>query len=145
MTGGQIMRYFISSCGFYIFPIMLVAAIIIVLAVVNGLRLLRWRQRPDERTGTSIDAILFWGIVCAVLGFLGQWTGLYKVTTFLRDAPMFNPAALADGIAESLQTSIIGLGILLLAALLWLGLRSLRNRLVAGESQPASGLAAEEV
>jgi biopolymer transport protein ExbB/TolQ len=135
------MMHFIASFGFYLYPILLVSVAILVLTVISVLRLLRWRQRPEERTEAGINAILFWGVVCAVLGFLSQWTGIYKSMMALREAAVVNPAMVATGIAESLQTAILGLGILLIAALIWLALSSVHRRLMATESQ--SHLAAE--
>jgi biopolymer transport protein ExbB/TolQ len=130
----MIMIDFIASFGFYLFPILLVTIAILVLTVISMVRLLRWRQRPDERIETGINAILFWGVVCAVLGLLGLWTGIYKSMMVLREAAYVNPAAVAMGIAESLQTPILGLGILLIAALIWLALSSVHRRLVATEA-----------
>jgi biopolymer transport protein ExbB/TolQ len=128
------MIQFIASFGFYLYPILLVTVAILVLTVMSVLRLLRWRQRPDERAEAGINAILFWGIVCAVLGFLGQWTGIYKSMMALREAAVVNPAMVATGIAESLQTTILGLGILLIAGLIWLALSSAYRRMVATAS-----------
>ena len=131
------MTQYIASFGFYLYPILLVTVAILVLTVMSVLRLLRWRQRPDERTEAGINAILFWGIVCAVLGLLGQWTGIYKSMMALREAAYINPAKVATGIAESLQTTILGLGILLIAGLIWLALSSAYRRLVTTESHLA--------
>ncbi len=99
--------------------------------MVNGIRLLGWRRRPDEWVGAGINSILFWGVICAVLGFLGQWTGIYKSITVAASAEKINSRAVAQGFADSLQTTMLGLGILLIAALLWLALSSYKRRLEA--------------
>jgi len=138
------MIQYLASFGVYLYPIVLVTLIILVLTVLNGLRLLRWRQRPDERLAISINAILFWGVVCAVLGFLGQWAGIYRSMTILSQAEVVNPAAIAKGFAQSLQTSILGLRVLLLASLVWLGLRSALGHLETRQSTPEPRAMAEE-
>jgi biopolymer transport protein ExbB/TolQ len=123
------MSTFIVTSGPYVYPMLLLLGVILALSVINGVRLLRWHHRPDERVAASINSILFWGVICAVLGFLGQWTGIHRSMTVVSQATVVSPAAVAQGVAESLQTTILGLGVLLVAGVLWLGLSSCRRRL----------------
>jgi len=110
----------IASCGVMLWPMLVLALVVMVLIVVNTIRLARGRH--DPRVRSSINAILFWGVVTAVLGITGQWIGLYKVAGVIFEvAPRLgiNPAAVGIGFAESLRTSILGVAILLVAGVSW--------------------------
>ncbi len=121
---------FVQRAGPFIFPLALIALVIAILAMVNGLRLLGAERAHAERLRGAVDAILFWGAFAAVLGFLGQWTGLYKVFRATAELGL-SPACTDDparcyamGFAESLTTTITGLTIFLAAGLVWFILRS---------------------
>ena len=113
----------------------MLAAVVAALALINAIRLWSGRPAPAERLRGSVDAILFWGGFAAVLGFLGQWTGLYKAFRALSELGLSpscadNPArCYALGFAESLTPTIFGLTVFLFAGLLWLALRSRVRRL----------------
>jgi biopolymer transport protein ExbB/TolQ len=107
--------------GFFMWPLMILAVVILVLALVNAIRLFGQR---DARSAvrSSVNAILFWGGVAAVLGFLGQWNGYYKATQVILDkGPKLgiNPAAVILGFGEALITAVVGLTILIAAAVVW--------------------------
>jgi hypothetical protein len=122
---------FIQSFGFYLWPLLLICVVIAVLTVINCVRLMSWHRSRHRRVSSSINAILFWGVVSAVIGFLSQWTGIYKGMLMLAKHGLSSPKALWMGIAESCQTPILGLGILLVAGLLWFMLHSYHRRLEA--------------
>ncbi len=121
---------FLQMAGPFIFPLILLALVIAVLAMKNLLRLRGADPAQAGQLNASIDAILFWGGVAAVLGFLGQWTGLYRATQSVAElglspACVENPAlCYAIGFAESLTTTITGMTILLVSGLVWFTLRS---------------------
>jgi biopolymer transport protein ExbB/TolQ len=71
----------------------------------------------------SIDAVLFWGGVAAVLGMLGQWMGIHKMTNAIHEHGIVSPSAVAIGISESLWTPLAGMVVLAGAAVLWSLLR----------------------
>ena len=110
----------IASCGVMLWPMLVLAAVVLVLIVVNTVRLAQGTS--DLRTRSSIDGILFWGAVTAILGFTGQWMGLYKVVGVIFEvAPRIgiSPRAVGIGFAESLRTSIFGVAVLLVAGVSW--------------------------
>jgi hypothetical protein len=119
----------IMSCGPYLWPILLTVGVIGLLTVVSGVRLLLWRRTSADRARAGVNAILFWGAVAALLGFLGQWSGIYKGLRAIRELGLSSPRAVWVGIAETSQVAILGLGILLLAGLIWLGLHSCWSRI----------------
>jgi len=114
------MARFIMSFGVMLWPMLVLAVVVLVLIVVNTVRLVRGRTGPRERS--SINAILFWGVVTAVLGFIGQWMGLYKATQVIIEVSPrlgISPRAVGIGFAESLRTSILGVAVLLVAGVSW--------------------------
>lgn len=120
----------VMSCGPMLWPMMVLTAVVLVMSLVSALRLLRGRAGPRVRS--SINAILFWGVVTAVLGLLGQWMGLYKGTqVILRDGPRLgiNPQAVGLGFAEALRTSILGVTVLIVSGVAWFLLQAWWRRL----------------
>jgi hypothetical protein len=101
------------------------------LTLINAVRLVWHRDAGAERLRTSIDAILFWGSLTAILGFLGQWSGLHKAANAIYDYGVINPKYVVLGIGESLNTSVFGMFTLVGAAFFWFGLRLAMNRTAA--------------
>lgn len=114
---------FLSEAGPFIMPIILLTLVIGVLALWNALFLLLRPQGSPERRRQSINAVLFWGGVAAVLGFLGQWMGFHKLTRVIHEQGVVSPQMVAYGISESLLTPISGMAVLVVAAFLWFFLR----------------------
>ena len=122
------MLTFIQQSGPFILLQFLLALIVLVLTVVNLARLISHKGERAARLGTSIDAILFWGCLTAIFGFLGQWVGLNKAGHALQQYGAVNPQNVILGIGESLGTTVFGMFTLVVASFLWFGLRLLRNR-----------------
>ncbi len=128
---------FIYMAGPFIFPLILLALVIAILAVVNALRLSGAEAARVEGLRGSVDSILFWGGFAAVLGLLGQFSGLYRAGRALADKGMAATCAEAPercyamGFAESLTTTMFGFTVLLVAGLLWFVLRGRIRRLAA--------------
>lgn len=125
------MLTFIKQSGPYIFLQFLLALIILVLTVVNLILLTLREGDRAARLRTSIDAVLFWGCLTAVFGFLGQWVGLNRAAHALTTYGLANPKAMVLGIGESLGTTVFGMFTLVVAAFLWFGLRLLQSRRAA--------------
>ncbi len=114
---------FLSEAGPLILPIMLLTLVIALLVLWNLLSLVSRRQGSLSRRRQSVDAVLFWGVVAAVLGFLGQWIGIHKLTRAIGEEGIVSPEMVAYGISESLLTPISGMAVLVVAAFLWFFLR----------------------
>nr|HPQ41832.1 hypothetical protein [bacterium] len=90
------MLRFISESGPYIFPLMLITVVIIILTIRRGIEVFSRNngRSPDSRTGKPLEAIrgihaiLFWGGFSALLGLLGQFTGMYKSLSVIVTAPV---------------------------------------------------------
>lgn len=116
------LRFFMEA-GPFIFPVLLLGLVVLVLALWNAIGLITKRNIEGNRRRQGIDSILFWGGVAAVLGFLGQWVGIGKMTRYIAQEGLVSPPAVAYGISESLLTTISGMVVLLVAAFLWFFLR----------------------
>ncbi len=108
--------------GIKIPPIILLTLVIAVLLLLT-ISLLARRKDWQARRRQSIDAVLFWGGVAAVLGFLGQWMGINKLTQAVVEQGIVNPQAVVYGISESLLTPVAGMAVLVASAFLWFFLR----------------------
>ena len=114
---------FASMAGPFLWPQVLLLMVILVLTLINVLRLLGAGGGDAARLARSVNAILFWGAVTAVIGFMGTWSGLLKAFRVLAERGLANPQAVYMGLSEAHITTAVGLGILLLAGFLWFGLK----------------------
>lgn len=124
------MSEFMRQGGFFMWPILLITVVVIALAVWAFLRIRRI-EGPDAVLETGIDAVLFWGVWVVVVGLLGTFGGIYQAAGFLERAGAINAALVWGGIKVALTTTLFGLFVFALAALLWLGLRVGYRRRVA--------------
>ncbi len=117
------MLTFVTQSGPFMLLQFVLALVILTLTVVNIVRLAVSRGGGAARLRKSIDAILFWGCLTAVFGFLGQWVGLFRAANAIIDAEAVNPQLVILGIGESLGTTVFGMFTLVVAAFLWFALR----------------------
>ncbi len=93
----------------------LVSAALVLFPISLMARRKDWMARRRQ----SIDAVLFWGGIAAVLGFLGQWMGINKLAQAVAERGIVNPQAVVYGISESLLTPIAGMAVLVASSFLW--------------------------
>lgn len=117
------MKQFLMEAGPVIIPLLILAMVISVLVLWNALVLIVRGDGRRNRRRHSIDSILFWGSVAAVLGLLGQWLGIAKVSRAVAAAQGVNPPMVTYGLSESLLTPVTGMVIFLAAAFCWFFLR----------------------
>jgi hypothetical protein len=104
-------------------PALLMLAVAIAILVIKKIFDLFIRKGLDAvQLEKGLHAILFWGILSAVMGFLGQAHGLYNAFSAIAGAREIDPNIVAMGFAESLTTTITGLYILMFSAILWFAL-----------------------
>ena len=87
---------FLMEAGPFIWPIILLTLVIGFLVLWNVIFLLV-RPRPTSSRRQSINAVLFWGGVAAMLGLLGQWMGIHNLTQAI--AEMVNEHLSTKGVA----------------------------------------------
>ena len=120
------MLYFLKISGIFIWPLMLMLLLVLV-SIVRAATTIGGNA-DREVTARRLTAILFWGALSAVLGLLGQFSGLYKALGVISHATEISPAVVAMGFKESFSTSLFGFVTLVLASLAWVVLRSLDTR-----------------
>jgi len=105
--------------GTYMLPMMLFAIIIFVLAIKKVIDLFFKKNLTTLQLEKGINAILFWGAISALLGFLGHYHGLYEAMKAISQAHDISPAIVSMGYAISLITILSGLWIFFVSAVLW--------------------------
>jgi biopolymer transport protein ExbB/TolQ len=110
------------EAGPLIFPVILLVLVIAGLGVVNAVALIRRKSAAPSRRN-SIDAILFWGSVAALIGFLGQWLGIMKIITVIVEHGVVSPNMVVLGLSESLLTPVAGMFVFVVSVFLWFFLR----------------------
>ena len=116
------MLQFMREAGPLIFPVILLALVIAILAIRNAVALLSTKSTAASRRN-SIDAILFWGSVAALIGFLGQWLGIMKMITVIHEHGIVSPNMVVLGLSESLQTPLGGMVVFVISGFVWFFLR----------------------
>lgn len=71
------------------------------------------------------NALLFWGLVAAVTGFLGQCAGAHQALSAILAATEISPTVVAEGFVTSFVPTLFGLAILAFAVAAWASIRLL--------------------
>jgi hypothetical protein len=132
--GTTITRIFFLG-GPYAVVLGVLAVAVFALSVKKSIDLFVRTGLEWARLARGVDAILFWGCIAAVLGFLGQFSASYKSLMVISQAGMLSPQLIAEGIAVSLITTIFGLGILVISAIVWFALKSRLDNLTSHEKE----------
>ena len=109
--------------GFMVYPLIACAALVVSLGAWNTWSLSRPGARPDPILRTRIDAVLFWGAFSVVIGVLGTVVGVMVTAQSIGMAGSVHATLVWGGIRVALITTVLGLLVLALAALIWIGLR----------------------
>jgi biopolymer transport protein ExbB/TolQ len=109
--------------GFYMWPLLLFAIIILSLSVKKIIDLFFKKDISHTNLETGINSILFWGGMSVLIGFLGHFHGLFLAMEAISRASDISPAIVAMGYGISLITVLFGLLNLLISALIWFVLR----------------------
>lgn len=128
---------FIAQSGVFGMMQLIIALAILVMIVLRAYQLFGPQPRADEQVEAGLHAILFWGGMAAVLGILGQCSGIYHAIGAIVQAAEVSPRVIAIGFGESFTSTIMGLTILFFSAILWFALYA-RFRQVVRKSRGAS-------
>jgi len=131
-------RYFFAM-GPYGWPLMLLLVVNVVLAIVVAVRLADRTRRPDAALANRLNAILFWGAIGMVLGFLGQYAGIYRALHAILGASEISPRIVAIGFAESFTTTLFGLQLFIASAIAWFVLSSRYRKRLADTGHEGVG------
>jgi biopolymer transport protein ExbB/TolQ len=124
--------------GPFMWILLLITLTVVTLSIRDVIALSTGRglDRMASRDGSA--AILFWGCIAAVIGFLASLIGIYISLSIIRQAGLVNPNLMAEGVMVALITTITGLLILAFSAVSWFTLRWwLRKSLSSGDGQSA--------
>ena len=115
--------------GYMMWPLLAIALVVAGLAIKVGVQL-RTQSGADPVIETGIDATLFWGGWALLLGLLGTFVGIYQAAGAISRAGEVSAALVWGGIKVALTTTLFGLTIFIVAALVWFGLRTWYRRSV---------------
>ena len=123
---------FFFEMGPVAWPLLAITIANLVLIIKYGSRVFGSDAKQDPAAEAGINAILFWGVMAAVLGYLGMYGGVYRSLTAIAAAGIgVNPGLVAKGISEAISDPIAGLLICVLSAVSWFVLRSRHRQLAA--------------
>lgn len=124
--------------GPFAWPLMIIAVANVVMTVLRASQLGDSSRKPGPAVEAGVNAILFWGVMALLLGYLGQYSGMYRSLNVIAGAPVINPSLVAKGIAESISTTIFGLVILVFSSIAWFLLRGRYRKLTRNTDHTGS-------
>lgn len=129
------------SGGFMMWPMLLG---LIAVLVVGGRAALDMAggRRAEADVRSAADAVLFWGGFSALLGLMGTLVGIAQAARAISLAGGASAGLIWSGIGITLITTLFGLGILLLAMIVWYAVRLTARRRAAPGAMAQPGLPA---
>lgn len=109
--------------GIFMWPLLLMAFVNLFLVCKKVFDLFISPSSNEVQMERGINAILFWGVLSAVLGFYAHFMGIYLAMEEIVAAADISPAIVAGGYAMSLITVLFGLLIFMISALCWFAFR----------------------
>jgi biopolymer transport protein ExbB/TolQ len=122
---------YFQQCGPIGWPLLIITIANIVLAIRNAVRIAGAKPGDGPRVTNANNTILFWGAVAAVMGFLGQYTGIYNALGAIIQATKINPNLVMEGFRQSFTTTLWGLNLLVWSAVAWAVLNGWHRRSAA--------------
>ena len=117
----KIMKEFIVTGGPFMYPLIIIIFANVILAILSGIQL--YLKNNWQSVQHRVNAILFWGCIALVTGFLGQFSGIYLAVNIIMNATEISPPIVLMGFAQTFTTSISGMWILTVSAIMWFILR----------------------
>ena len=124
------MLEFIKAGGPFMILILIIAAGLLILTIKSIYDLYLKKEEISVAYESTINAILFWGCITALLGILGQITGIYMAVSFISQASDISPQIVLFGFSQTFTTSIAGFWVLLISSIVWFILKGKYNKLV---------------
>ena len=109
--------------GALMWPLLLILICIIIFSIKKAIDIYTGKNLDRVHSSSSLNTILFWGLISIVIGFLAHFWGLYMAMMSITHADDISPTIVAEGMAVSLITIIFGLLIFLISGIVWLFLR----------------------
>ncbi len=121
------LTYFNEGGVLFMGMLSLVFLVVLIIAIKNGLSIFS-KEGDMEKLNSHIGVIKSLGLFALVLGFLGQFLGLFQAFSYIAEVGTISPSILASGLKVSSITSIYGMIIFLVAYLLWFGLNTVMTK-----------------
>ena len=81
------MPLILRQCGFFAWPLLILTAALLFLVARAAWRLSRLQKdHADLTLEADLRAIPFWGGMAALVGFVGQYSGIYNAATAISKA-----------------------------------------------------------
>ena len=123
-----------ADMGFIRYPLTFSLVAVLALAGWSTSRLFSSGAWASLRTKAWVDAILFWGSFAVISGVLGTLIGVIVAAQAIEAAGEVQTTLVWGGIKIAMLSSVYGVLILALSALLWFGLQ-MRWRLLAASTK----------
>ena len=114
----------------FMFPLTAMLITILILGIITFLLMFGKNNKPIHTQKNMILAIIYIGGFAAVWGILGQGLGIYQALYAIQMAGDVSPALIMGGIKISMIAPLYGIFILLLASLIWFGLKLRYNSVI---------------
>jgi len=115
------LAYFNEGGALFMGMLSIVFLVVFIMSMKNALIIFS-KESDKEKVSSQIGSIKSLGLFALVLGFLGQFLGLFSAFSFIAEAGTISPAILANGLRISSIASIYGMIIFLVAYLIWFAL-----------------------
>src|SRR5690606_23432596 len=117
----ETMIEYFHAGGVAMWPLLLM--LLAVLFLAGHAAVLQARDAESGDVESRLLGVLFWGGMSLLMGVLGTMVGLVQMADAISRFGPVRSSTLAGGVGVALITSIFGLLIFLLAAVLWFSLR----------------------
>ncbi len=121
------LAYFNEGGALFMGMLSIVFLVVFIISIKNALIIFS-KESDKEKVSSQIGSIKSLGLFALVLGFLGQFLGLFQAFSFIAEAGTISPAVLANGLRISSIASIYGMIIFLVAYLIWFALNGLLTK-----------------
>jgi len=116
--------------GPFMWIILIIAIVNIILTVKKALDLyVKHTSLNPYELKRGIHAILFWGLLGTLLGYMAHYLGVYQAMLIISRAKEISPMIIAEGYAQSLLTIKFGMIVLFFSAIAWGWLISRQQKL----------------
>lgn len=110
---------FIQKGGPFMWLILVIAIAIVVLTVKKVIDFFVKKNLNKLELESGLNAIIFWGAISALIGFLGHFMGVFYAMEAISEANDISPAIVAMGYGVSLITILSGLTVFLISSIIW--------------------------
>jgi len=130
------MMHYIGICGPAGWGLLFISLVVTAMTIQTIVLFIRHRGGQRIKIKHRLSALIFWGFMGAVLGFLGQTSAIHKAMTVIIPAKSISPEMIDRGFRESFLPSFWGFGILVSSVILFYLFRGI---LRYGSKKPGNG------